>query len=82
MYTEENRKGDFDYFMGNYKELYERYGHKFLAIREKKILGAFDSVQDAISSVKEYEVGEYIIQECTGDETAYRTTIMRLMIKG
>ena len=26
--------------------------------------------------------GTYIIQECTGDENAYRTSIMRLMIKG
>lgn len=28
-----------------------------------------------------HEIGTYIIQECTGDSLAYRTTIMRLMIR-
>lgn len=82
-YTDNDRKNDFDFFIENYKDLYKQYGHKFLAIKDKNILGAYDSVPDAIKQLSEkYEIGTYIIQECTGDESAYRTTIMRLIIRG
>lgn len=82
-YTDEERRNDFDFFIKNYKDLYKQYGHKFLAIKNEKILGAYDSVPDAITQLSnEYEIGTYIIQECTDDDTAYRTTIMRLIIQG
>lgn len=82
-YTDIERKQDFNFFINNYQELYKKYGHKFLAIKNKEILGAYDSIPSAIDELSEkYEVGSYIIQECTGDESAYRTTIMRLIIKG
>ena len=82
-YTDNERKNDFDFFIKNYKELYKKYGHKFLAIKNKEILGSYESVTEALEDLKEkHEIGTYIIQECTGDESAYRTTIMRLIIKG
>lgn len=82
-YRDDDRNKDFDFFMKNYQELYNRYGHKFIAIRNEKVLGTYDSVSKAINTLSEtYEPGTYIIQECTGDEGAYRTSIMRLMIKG
>lgn len=82
-YTDTDRKKDFDYFIENYDSLYKEYGHKFLAIKNKHVLGAYNSVPDAINNLSQkYEVGTYIIQECTGDDSAYRTTIMRLIIKG
>lgn len=80
-YTDNDRKTDFNFFIENYQEFYQKYGHKFLAIKNKNILGAYNSVLDAINSLTpEYETGSYIIQECTGDDSAYRTTIMRLII--
>ncbi len=82
-YRDEDRNRDFDFFMKNYQELFKHYGHKFIAIKDEKVLGTYDSVSEAINTLSEkYEPGAYIIQECTGDETAYRTSIMRLMIKG
>lgn len=82
-YTEKDKDNDFSFFVKNYQLLFDKYGHKFLAIRNKEILGAFDSVIEAIEELSEtYEPGNYIIQECTGDESAYKTTIMRLMIRG
>lgn len=80
-YTDNDRKTDFNFFIENYQEFYQKYGHKFLAIKNKNILGAYNSVLDAINSLTpKYETGSYIIQECTGDDSAYRTTIMRLII--
>ena len=82
-YTDAERKSDFDYFIENYDSFYKRYGHKFLAIKNKQVLGSYNSVSDAINDLSStYEIGTYIIQECTGDDSAYRTTIMRLIIKG
>lgn len=82
-YTDIERKKDFDFFVENYQYLYKKYGHKFLAIKNKQILGAYDSIPDAIDKLSPaYDLGTYIIQECTGDESAYRTTIMRLIISG
>lgn len=83
MYTERDRLNDFNYFVENYKELFRIYGHKFFAIKNNTVLGTFDSIPEAINCLSDkYQVGNYIIQECTGDESAYKTTIMRLMIKG
>lgn len=82
-YTDDNRNQDFDFFMKNYQELFKQYGHKFIAIKNGKILGAYNSVPETLNALSEtFEPGSYIIQECTGDESAYRTSIMRLMIKG
>lgn len=82
-YTDIDRKSDFDFFIKNYQELYKKYGHCFLAIKNKEILGSYNSVAETIRDLTpNYEVGSYIIQECTGDDTAYRTTIMRLIIGG
>ena len=77
--TEADRKKDFDFFVSNYKKFFEEYGHKFLAIKNNAILGAYDSVQDAISDLSpKYEIGTYIIQECTNDDSSYTTMMMSL----
>lgn len=82
-YTDIDRKKDFDYFVKNYQKLYRQYGHTFLAIKNEEIIGSYNSIPDAISQLSPtYELGTYIIQECNGDDSAYRTTIMRLIIKG
>lgn len=82
-YNDNDRKRDFDYFKSNCNIFYKEYGHKFLAIKNQEVLGAYDSVPEAIKSLSElHELGSYIIQECAEDESAYRTTIMRLIING
>ena len=82
-YDEETRSSDFDYFVRNYQSLFKRYGHKFLAIKNQMVLGAFDSVTDAINELSgTYDLGTYIIQECTGDTSAYTANILNLWIRG
>lgn len=79
-YTEFNRSKDFEYFISNYQNLFAKYGHKFIAIKNEHILGVYDSVLDAISALSDkYEVGTYIIQECTGDESAYRFSVGKII---
>lgn len=82
-YTDKDRKNDFDFFVNNYNDLFLKYGHKFLAIKNREVLGAYDSVPEAMNTLSaNHKIGTYIIQECTGEDSAYRTTIMRLIING
>ncbi len=76
MYTEKERKEDFDYFVNHYQELYDEYGHKFIAIKNSKILGIFDTEIEAITEMsKKHPLGTFIVQECNGDESGYTNYI-------
>jgi fibrillarin-like rRNA methylase len=56
---------DFDYFIQNIKAFYKQYGHKFLAIKDRNILGAYDSFNAALEeTLKQEQAGTFIIQEC------------------
>jgi len=64
------QRSDFNWFLNNYDALYQEYGHKFLVIKNCKVLGAYDTIRDAVNDTQE-EVGTYIVQECNGNESAY-----------
>ena len=56
---------DFDYFLENMEDFYRQYGHKFIALKNKNILGAYDNFMNAYeSTLKTEEIGTFIIQEC------------------
>lgn len=70
------RKRDFDYFVENYQYLFQKYGHKFLAIKNKTILGSYDTELDAIKETsKTFPLGTFIVQECNGNESGYTNYI-------
>lgn len=72
VYTDENRKDDFQWFLDNYDSLYSKYGHKFFAIQNKNLLGVFDNKIEALDTIaKDYDIGTFIVQECNGNESAY-----------
>lgn len=72
IYTDNNRKNDFQWFLDNYDNLYQKYGHKVFAIQNKKIIGIFDDKNLAIDEISQtYGLGNFIVQECNGDESAY-----------
>lgn len=76
IYGERERKSDFEYFIAHYQELYEKYGHKFIAIKNKTVLGVYDTEIAAIDDIsKQYPLGTFIIQECNGDESGYSNYI-------
>jgi hypothetical protein len=56
---------DFEYFIQNTESFYRQYGHKFFAIKNKTILGVYDSFKAALDeTLKKEPVGTFIIQEC------------------
>lgn len=81
MYSDQDRNADFDFFVQHYNDLFNQYGHCYLAIKNKQVLGSYASVSDAIDDLSsEYEMGTYIIQECSGSHDAYIVRIMRFLI--
>lgn len=76
LYSEVERKNDFEYFIRHYQELFSQYGHKFIVIRNNKILGSYNTELEAINETsKEYPLGTFIVQECNGDESGYTNYI-------
>lgn len=72
MYTDKNRKSDFKYFIKNYDRLYSLYGVSVLAIRNKHVLGSFNSEVEALNVIgAHYPIGDFIVQRCDGTESAY-----------
>jgi hypothetical protein len=62
---ENTQDQDFDYFLQNVGSFYKRYGHKFLAVKNKAVLGVYDSFDTAIyETLKSELLGTFIIQEC------------------
>jgi len=67
---------DFNWFLLNYKEIFKKYGHSFLVIKNEHILGSYNSFKEAVETTKlSEELGTFIVQECNGDESAYTVQI-------
>ena len=43
---------DYKWFLDNYDNLFEDYGHKYLAIKNQTVLGAYSSYADAVEYYK------------------------------
>lgn len=68
-------KEEFQYFLDNQDELVERYEGKFVVIKGKEILGAFESEFEAIQeTVKEHELGTFLVQECVPGTDSFTQT--------
>jgi hypothetical protein len=56
---------DFNYFLENMENLYHVHGHKFVAVKNKGILGIYGTFNEALeSTLKTEELGTFLIQEC------------------
>lgn len=83
-YNDSQKEKDFAFFKSVNNSFYSKNGHSFLAIKNEQILDYADSVNALIEKMnkKGFSIGNYLIQECTGDESAYTNIVMRLLIKG
>ena len=56
---------DYDFFINNLAELYKEYGHRFLVIKNEKVVGVYNSFDDALTeTLKTEKPGSFLIQEC------------------
>ena len=63
---------DFAWFKEHYTDFQKKYGESFIAIKNKKILGVYDSYGNG---VKTEELGTFIVQECSPDYNVYQWNI-------
>ena len=69
-----NRKldRDFDYFLENHEALVKKYNGKFVVIKDRAVIGAYDDAMEAIkTTAKEHEMGTFSVQECSDDPRSY-----------
>ena len=65
-------KKEFEYYLDNQDELVKEYNNRVLVIIDDKVVGDYDSYEDAFfESIKRYKPGTFLLQECTEGEDAY-----------
>ena len=66
---------EFKYFVDHHDELFAMYPNRFLVIKDEQVVGDFESLDRALEeAVKRYELGTFLVQECTGDAQSYTQT--------
>lgn len=63
---------DFEWYKTHVSELYSEFGAKCVTIKNKTILGVYDTYADGVlSTQKTWPLGTFIVQKLGPDETAY-----------
>lgn len=67
---------DYEWFLENYMDIFQRYGESYVVIKNRQILGTYSSYADGVrkTAVTE-ELGTFIVQFCNGDESGYTNYI-------
>lgn len=71
-----NQSSDFKWFKDNHIDLFAKYGDAFLAIKDRQVIGAYQSYAEGVKKTSQKEeLGTFIIQHCTQDESGYTNYI-------
>ena len=56
---------EFEYYLENQEELVKKFLNKFLVIKDKTVVGAYDTKGEAYNdATKKFDLGTFIIQHC------------------
>jgi hypothetical protein len=70
-----NLSREFDYYLEHQKELVKQYKGKVIVLKNCKVLGAYDSAQEAIiETSKKHKIGTFLVQECSPGPRSYTQT--------
>ncbi|OGG57299.1 hypothetical protein A2853_02150 [Candidatus Kaiserbacteria bacterium RIFCSPHIGHO2_01_FULL_55_17] len=73
--TQSPLKKEFEYYLSRRAELLKEYEGKFIVIKDQKVIGVYDTQIDAYTQTqKEHELGTFLIQEVSKDESTYSQT--------
>ena len=68
-------KKEFEYYIEHQKELVEQYNGKFIVIKDKTVIGAYDEEVDAIKeTTKKHDLGTFLVQKCESGVENYTQT--------
>lgn len=55
---------NYNYFKKHLRELNRRYGNKFIVLKDCRVIGAYDTFDDAYkTTIKSEQLGTFIIQK-------------------
>ena len=67
--------GEFDYYREHQGDLVKQYDGKVVAIKAGKVLGAYDSLIEAVTETqKDHELGTFLVQAVSPGPDAYTQT--------
>ena len=73
---------DFRWYKDNLLALYSKYGDKHIAIKDKTVLGSYNTAAEAIvETAKTEPIGSFIVQKCGADKGAYTISIATIGIR-
>lgn len=56
---------DFAWYVENISALYEQYGSCYIAIKNKTVIGRFQTFADGVTiTMKQEDIGTFIVQKC------------------
>lgn len=68
-------QNEFEFFLKHQQEFARLYAGKFVVIKDRKVLGAFESEIEAVRVTSErHALGTFIVQKCTGDSGSVTQT--------
>jgi hypothetical protein len=66
---------EFDFFLQHKEELFQQYPFKYISIKDKKIIGVYNDLAEAINETKKtYALGTFLVQFCDVNVNAYTAT--------
>lgn len=72
----EDLKKEFQYYLDHQDELVKEYNGKVVVIKDQEVIGAYDSVVDAVlESNKTHTPGTFLVQRCSPGSADYTVTI-------
>ena len=76
MEDKERQDRDFEWYENNLALLYSQYGHAFLAIQDKRVIGVYRTYADGVRETsKKNRIGTFIVQECVKDRSDMKAAI-------
>jgi hypothetical protein len=71
----EKLEKEFNYYLEHQDELVKKYNGKFIVIKNREVIGAFDSELEAIEKTTEtHELGTFLVQKCEPGTASYTHT--------
>ncbi len=66
---------EFEFFKEHHKELYNKYPDRFLVIKDLEVKYDASTFEKALEfAVKKYELGTFLVQQCTKGEEGFTQT--------
>ena len=71
----ENLEKEFKYYLEHQDELVKKFNGKFIVIKNREVIGVFDSELEAIEKTMEkHDLGTFLVQKCEPGSESYTQT--------